>query len=88
MSLGKLYIARDERFLGTVNYHLYDESATNWWGDFTLTEYRHIGDGDGYMIELADKRKGRCSLKKLVNKAAIGVPPLYYYRFKRNGPLE
>ena len=88
MSLGKLYRAKDGEFLATVNYKLYDKKATGWWGEFTLTEYMRISDGDGYMIELEDERKGKCSLKKKVNKAVIGVPPLYYYRFRGSGSLK
>ena len=88
MSVGKLYRARGGEFVATVNYQLYDESATGWWGEFTLTEYMRISDGDGYMIELEDERKGKCSLKKKVNKAVSGVPPLYYYRFRGSGSLK
>ena len=88
MSVGKLYRFKDKEFLADVNYQLLDNSATNWWGEFTLTEYMRISDGDGYMIELEDGRKGKCALKKNVNKAVIGVPPLYYYRFKGRNRLK
>jgi len=89
LSVGKLYRARGGEFVATVNYQLYDKSATGWWGEFTLTEYMRISDGDGYMIELEDERKGKCSLKKKVNKAVSGVvPPLYYYRFRGSGSLK
>ena len=88
MSTGKLYKSRGEEYLADVNYHLHDNSAANWWGEFTLTEYKRISDGDGYMIELEDGRKGKCTLKKNVNKAVIGVPPLYYYHFKGKGSLK
>ena len=88
MSIGKLYRFRGGEFLATVNYRLLGESPTNWWGELTLTEYMRVKDGDGYMIELEDMRKGKCSLKKKVNKAVSGVPPLYYYHFRGSGPLK
>ena len=88
MSVGKLYRSRDKEFLADVKYQLHDNSATNWWGEFTLTEYMRISDGDGYMIELEDGRKGKCAIRKNVNKAVVGVPPLYYYRFKGRSPLK
>jgi len=88
LSTGKLYGSRGEEYLADVNYQLHDNSATGWWGEFTLAEYKRISDGDGYMIELEDGRKGKCTLKKNVNKAVIGVPPLYYYRFKGRSPLK
>ena len=88
MSTGKLYRSKDKEYLADVNYQFHDESPTNWWGEFTLAEYMRISDGDGYMIQLEDGRKGKCALKKNVNKAVIGVPPLYYYRFKGRGSLK
>ncbi len=88
MGVGKLYRSKDKEFSADVNYQLLDNSATNWWGEFTLAEYMRISDGDGYMIELEDGRKGKCTLKKNVNKAVIGVPPLYYYRFKGRSRLK
>ena len=88
MSVGKLYRSRDKEFLADVKYQLHDNSTTNWWGEFTLTEYKRISDGDGYMLELEDGRKGKCAIRKNVNKAVVGVPPLYYYRFKGRGPLK
>ena len=88
MGKGKLYRSSDKEFLADVNYQLHDKSATNWWGEFTLAEYKRIGNGDGYMIELADGRKGKCAIRKNVNKAVIGVPPLYYYHFKGRSRLK
>jgi hypothetical protein len=88
LSTGKLYKARDGEFLAEVNYQLLDDSAVGWWGELTLTEYQRIKDGDGYMIELEDGCKGKCSLRKKVNKAVIGVPPLYYYHFKGRSRLK
>ena len=85
---GKLYRHWDGKFLAEVNYKFYDESETNWWGDLTFTEYLRIRDGEGYMLELQDGRKGKCSLKKRVNRAVIGVAPLFYYRFRGSGQLK
>ena len=88
MNTGKLYGLWDEKFISTVNYKLYKDSETNWWGELTFSEYLRIRDGDGYMLVLEDNRKGRCSLKKRVNKAVVGVAPLFYYQFKASGPLK
>ena len=88
MSSGKLYRASDGEFLAEVKYHFLDHSATGWWGELTLTEYKRIKDGDGYLLETEEGTKGRCSLHKKVNKAVIGVPPLYFYHFRGRGPLK
>ena len=88
MSKGKLYEAKSKEFLADVNYQLHDDSLQHWWGELTLTEYKRIKDGEGYMLELDDGRKGKCSLKKNVNKAVSGVPPLYYYRFRGQSPFK
>ena len=88
MGIGKLYMPSDEQFVAEVDYNLQDESPTNWWGELILTEYRRISDGGGYIIELEDKRKGRCYLKKRVNRAVSGIPPRYIYHFSGISPLE
>ena len=87
MSIGKLYKSDNEQFVANISYHFQDGSATSWWGELVLEEYQHINDGAGYVIELEDKRKGRCYLKKRVNRAVSGVPPRYMYRFTGTGPL-
>ena len=88
MSIGKLYDADGEQFVGDVNYRLHNASPTNWWGELTLVEYSRISDGGDYIIELEDKRKGRCYLKKRVNRAVSGVPPRYVYHFAGVGKLQ
>ena len=88
MGIGKLYTFSDEQFVGEVNYQLRDESATGWWGEFSLTEYQRINDSGAYILELEDKRRGSCYLKKRVNRAVSGVPPLYVYYFTGTGPLS
>ena len=88
MDIGKLYKLVNAEFIVEVNYQLHDSSADSWWGELVPTEYRRLTDGDGYMIELQDGRKGRCSLRKKVNKAVIGVPPRYFYQFSGSGPFK
>lgn len=89
MAAGKLYkMGSGEEFIANVNYQFHDESRTSWWGELMLTEYKRVGDGAGYVIELEDGRRGNCSLRKRVNRAVSGVPPLYRYHFKGRGRLE
>lgn len=88
MRKGKLYMSSNEEFVANVNYRLQNESPTNWWGELTLIEYKPISDGEGYTLELEDKRKGKCALKKKVNRAVDGLPPRYKYHFAGSGPLE
>ena len=88
MSIGKLYISGDEQSVIGINYQLHDSSAASWWGDFVLTEYRRLKDSGGYVIELEDGRKGMCSIRKKVNKAVSGTPPLYHYYFRGSGLLK
>ena len=88
MSTGKLYMSSDEQFEAEVNYQLQGKSPRGWWGELVLMDYRRITDGGGYIIELEDKRKGNCTLKKRVNRAVSGVPPRYIYHFAGTGPLE
>ncbi len=78
----------DGRFLAEVDYKLYDGSGEGWWGELTLTEYQKLSDGDGYTIQLEDGRRGRCFLKKKVNRAVQGLLPLYCYNFRGNDPLK
>jgi hypothetical protein len=88
VGLGKLYNFYDGKFIGNVSYQLQDESEADWWGDFMPTEYNQIKDGVGYVIELEDGRKGRCSLRKQVNRATTGSPSRYRYSFKGLGLLK
>ena len=87
MADGKLY-SYDGQFVSGVNYRCFDQSQHNWWGELTLTEYKKIKDGDGYSIVFDDGRHGRCFLKKKVNKAVIGLTPLFCYVFRGNGELK
>ncbi len=86
MATGKLY-DYDGQFLAEIDYKCFDESQ-NWWGEFILTEFRRLKDGDSYIIVMEDGRKGRCFLKKKVNRAVYGLTPLYCYTFRGNGELK
>lgn len=90
MPLGKLYIMQtdDENLIGVINYRLQSETSTGWWGEMVLLEYKPVIDGTGYVIELEDSRRGKCSLKKRVNRAVSGVPPRYIYHFTGTAPLK
>ena len=87
MGIGKLYKPNNE-FIVDVSYHFHDDSETSWWGELVPTEYKRLNDDDVYLIELEDGRKGKCAIRKNVNKAVIGVPPLYYYHFKGRSQLK
>ena len=81
MAIGKLYRASDEQFLANVNYQFQHLSAHRWWGELTLIDYMRLNDGSGYIIELEDNRKSKCTLKKRINRAVTSLPPRYIYRF-------
>ena len=57
------------------------------WGYNEIRNIR-IQNGARYAIELEDKRKGSCSLRRRINKAVILVPPRYYYLLQGAGPLK
>ena len=88
MSIGKLYRVGDEQSVFSIDYRLRGDSATNWWGDFVLIEYRRLGDGGRYIVELEDGRKGMSSIRKEVGRAATGTPTRYRYSFKGSGLLK
>lgn len=88
MDIGKLYHLEGGELIVKVDYRFHDESSLNWWGELIPREYRRLEDGDGYVLELEDGRKGRCTLRKRVNRAVSGTPPLYHYQFKGRGHLE
>ena len=89
---GNLYEANSEKLISTVSYKIHEEltiegTLEKWWGELTLTDSTRIGDGDRYLIELEDERKGRCSLRRRINKAVILVPPRYFYLLQGTGTL-
>ena len=88
MAIGRLYQWGDEKLIGEVDYQFFDESPGSWWGELIFTEYRKISGGNGYVLELADGRRGRCSLSKKINKAVTGFPTLFYYLFRGSEILK
>ena len=70
-----------------IQYKLIDASATGWWGELTLEDFKRIEDGSNYYIQFADGVKGSCTLNKKVNKAVSGLLPLYCYRFRGTGTV-
>ena len=89
MGIGKLYRLSDNQFVANINYQLFhDTAATNWWGELIPIDYVRISEGDMFMIELEDKHKSRCHLKKRVNRAVSGIPPRYTYHVTGFGPIE
>ena len=88
MGIGKLYRLSDSQFVAYVNYQLFHhKAATNWWGELTLIDNVRLNEGDVFIIELEDKRKSRCHLKKRVNRAVSGIPPRYVYHVTGFSPL-
>jgi hypothetical protein len=85
LAAGKLYRSSDGQFLANVSYQFQQESPKRWWGELTLIEYVPLDDGSDYVLELEDKRKNQCTLKKRVNVAVTSVPPRYVYRFSGTG---
>jgi len=90
---GKIYEANSENLISTVSYKIYEELTVEgilekWRGELTLTDSIRVPNGDKYMIELEDGRKGKCFLNRRVNKAVILVPPRYFYLFHGTGALE
>jgi len=88
MATGHLYNATDGNLIVEVNYRLIANNDNGWWGELTLSDYKRIKDGDSYLILLDDGRKGRCFLRKKVNRAVQGLSPLYCYIFNGNGDLK
>ena len=89
MSIGKLYRLSDGKFVAYVDYKLlHHEAATNWWGELTLMDYIRLDEGNRFIIELEDKRKSKCHLKKRVNVAVSGIPPRYKYHVTGFSPIE
>ena len=89
MSRGKLYRLSDNQFVAYVNYKLFNHpAATNWWGELILVDNVRLNEGDMFVIELEDKRRSKCHLKKRVNAAVTGVPPRYTYHVTGFSPLE
>ena len=88
MAIGRLYQSLDDQFIAEVNYQFQHEDAQRWWGELILVDYVRVKDGSGYVIELEDGRKSRCSLKKRVNRAVTSLPPRYVYPFSGTNKFE
>ena len=88
MAIGRLLQSFDEKFIVDVNYQFQENSDHSWWGELTPVDYVRIDDGSGYLLELDDGRRSRCSLRKRVNRAVSSLPPKYVYRFSGNGTFD
>jgi hypothetical protein len=88
---GKLYRTSSEQFVLAIDYKLYQDLAAEperWWGEFYLDRGIKISEEEGYIMELEDGRKGRCFVKKLVNRVLPGIPAQYVYRVNGMSPLK
>ena len=88
MSMGSLYKLSGSEFIGSVNYQILRDEETNWWGELTLEDYVRLDDGDGFILELKDKRRRQCRVTKRVNRAVSGIPPRWVYHITGTSPLE
>lgn len=88
MSVGRLYQSNDETFIAEVNYNFQHEESPRWWGELTLIDYVRVKDGSGFLLELEDGRRCKCSLKKRVNRAVTSLPPRYVYHFSGSGKFD
>ncbi len=88
MATGRLYQSREENLIGVVNYQFQHESEHRWWGELTIVDYVRINDGSGYLMELEDGSRGKCNLKKRVNRAVTSLPPRYVYHFSGSGKFD
>lgn len=90
MTEGKLYRLENDKLIiiGEIEYKFQSKATVGWWGELVFTEFRKAADGDSYVLETGDGRMGKCAIKKKVNKAVHGIPPLYYYHVRGTSPLE
>lgn len=86
MPIGKLYRFNEEQFISYINYRLFGEEPTHVWGELVPIKVISIRSGTDYIVELDDKRKFQCSLKKNVNLGVIGMPSRFRYRFMGADP--
>jgi len=89
VGIGKLYRLRDGELVANVNYQLlHHQAAASWSGELTLVDNVRLDERDRFIIELEDKRKGECHLKKIVNRAVSGIPPRWIYHVTGTSLLE
>ena len=89
--IGILYDKEINQAISKVSYQLIETDPTKytkkkWWGEFYAS--KEIKRSGIYRIELEDGRKGKCFLKKKVNRAVYGLSPLFCYTFRGNERLE
>ncbi len=82
VGVGKLYAPGGDQTGVSIKYRFYVASAAGWRGELVLREYRRFIDGDGYIIELEDGRRGKCYIRKMVNRVIAAVPPTFSYYFR------
>jgi len=80
--VGVLYKSEGEQYLSSVDYKVLSDSQMTLWGELRPRECSRIDDGAGYIVELADKRKCQCHLKKKINAAFGVLPGSFVYSFK------
>lgn len=88
---GKFYLVGSEQFISDIDYRLYqdlDAEPPRWWGEFYLDRGIKINEEEGYIMELEDGCKGRCFVKKLVNRVLPGIPAKSVYRVNGIGTLK
>jgi len=90
---GTLYEVYSDEPVAKISYQIHEEfdlvgSLRKWWGELTLAENVEIREGDRYVIELEDKRKGKCRLKRRINKVVVEVPSRHLYLFQGSEPLK
>ena len=89
---GKLYDTINNELISTVSYQINEElgrdgNSAKWWGELTFIENVRVSEGNRYLIQLTDNRRGQCSLRRRINKAVISVPPRFFYMLQGTGPL-
>lgn len=87
---GKLYYSSSGQLISDIDYKLYQDLAAgpaHWWGELYLDRSIKISEEDGYIIELQEGSKGRCFVRKLVNRVLPGIPARCVYRVNGNSPF-
>ena len=89
MTTGKLYKLGDGEFVADVDYHVFQHpAATNWWGELNIESNIHLNEGGLFEIEFEDRRRSKCQLKRMVNRAVSGLPPRYVYHVTGFSAIE
>ena len=86
---GKIYkdeINNDTPF-ADVNYNIMADDG-RWNGELIMARKDVVKDGQLFILELEDGRRGKCSLRKKVNKAVMGMPVRYFFALNGVGNLE